>query len=233
MKELSIFVSRDAKKKAIIALVVIGLVFVALAILSVIYFREIEYWKVILLASGSFLPVSLILLNIMQIVLPVIPGQITGILFGFFYGPILGTTISFLSLMLGSILVFFISRKFGRPFVEKIIKKKDLDKFYYLADHKGTFLFFFLFLLPMVPDDIICYLIGLTNMSFKKYFLILFFGRLPSVIFLGLTGYNLSVSGFWNILIIILISACLLILLFVFRKELHLFLKYIKDKINL
>jgi uncharacterized membrane protein YdjX (TVP38/TMEM64 family) len=60
-----------------------------------------------------------IVLQSLQVVLAPIPGELTGLLGGYLYGPYLGIALSTLGLTLGSIVAFVLARTLGRPFVEK------------------------------------------------------------------------------------------------------------------
>lgn len=48
---------------------------------------------------------------------------------------------------------------------------------------------------PVAPDDLLCYIAGLTKMSLKKFVLIIFLGK-PGSIFL----YSLGLTGIMELL---------------------------------
>lgn len=142
--------------------------------------------------SGPLGPILYILLQIVQTVVAPIPGQVVGSIGGFIFGPwgILWTTIGSL---IGFWLVFLIARRFGRPFLEKIFKKSAVDKFDFIINAKGaSFILFAIFLLPGFPDDIICYIAGLTNLSIKRLMLIAILGRFPTIVLTNYLGAGLS-----------------------------------------
>lgn len=141
---------------------------------------------------GIWAPLFYILLQVVQIVVAPIPGQIVGGVGGFLFGywGILWTTIGS---TIGFWLVFVIARKFGRPLLEKIFKKSAVDKFDFIINAKGAALIIFaIFLLPGFPDDIVCYIAGLTKLSLKKLMVIAILGRFPTIVVINFIGAGLG-----------------------------------------
>ena len=132
--------------------------------------------------------IGFILLQITQVVAAPIPGEVTGLLGGFLYGPVLGVVLSTIGLTMGSYVAFALSRALGRPFVEKLVDKSVMSKFDYLLHHKGAFLVFILFLIPGIPKDYLCYILGLGHLSTAEFLLIGGTGRLFGTILLTLGG---------------------------------------------
>lgn len=132
--------------------------------------------------------IGFIFLQTLQVVAAPIPGEVTGLIGGFLYGPLLGTILSTLGLTLGSWLAFFLAKTFGRPFVDKFVSKKTLDKYDYLLHHKGAFLVFLLFLIPGLPKDILCYILGLGHLSTKEFLVISTVGRFSGTLLLTFGG---------------------------------------------
>lgn len=129
-----------------------------------------------------------ILLQMLQVVAAPIPGEVTGFIGGYLYGPVLGIFLSTVGLTMGSLIAFSLSRIFGRPFVDKFVKKETMDKYDYLLHHKGVFLVFLLFLIPGTPKDLLCYILGLGHLNTKEFFLISTVGRFGGTVLLTLGG---------------------------------------------
>ncbi len=141
---------------------------------------------------GIFGPLLYIALQVLQTVVAPIPGQIVGSVGGFLFGPwgIVWTTIGS---SIGAYIVFKLSRKFGRPLMEKLFKKSVISKFEFILDAKSApFILFAIFLLPGLPDDLVCYLAGLTNVPIKKLMVLLVLGHLPSIIVTNFFGDGAS-----------------------------------------
>jgi uncharacterized membrane protein YdjX (TVP38/TMEM64 family) len=97
---------------------------------------------------------------------------------------------------IGFTVVFWLSRKLGRPFVEYFVSKKILERFDYIAQTKGIFILFLIFLLPAFPDDLICYIAGLTSIRIRTLVLISLAGRLPGYLVLSYTGSGVADSNY-------------------------------------
>jgi uncharacterized membrane protein YdjX (TVP38/TMEM64 family) len=138
------------------------------------------------LGAASFL--GFIFLQTLQVVAAPIPGEVTGFIGGYVYGPVLGIFLSTVGLTLGSWGAFALSRIFGRPFVERFVRKETLDKYDYLLHHKGAFLVFLLFLIPGIPKDLLCYILGLGHLSTKEFLVISTVGRFLGTVLITLGG---------------------------------------------
>jgi len=139
----------------------------------------------------SFGPLSFvgfIILQIVQVVAAPVPGEVTGFIGGFFYGPLLGLVLSTIGLTIGSWLAFMLSRIFGRPFIDKFVKKETLARYDYLLHHKGAFLIFLLFLIPGLPKDYLCYILGLGHLTVKEFLVISTLGRFGGTVLLTMGG---------------------------------------------
>lgn len=142
--------------------------------------------------AGLLAPLIYIILQVVQVVVAPIPGQIVGGVGGFLFGHwgILWTTIGS---FIGFWLVFLIARKFGRPLIEKIFKKPAVEKFDFIINAKGSALIIFaIFLLPGFPDDLVCYIAGLTKLPMRKLMLISILGRFPTIVLTNYIGMGIN-----------------------------------------
>lgn len=158
---------------------------------------------------GIFAPLLYILLQVVQTVVAPIPGQVVGSIGGFIFGAwgVLWTSIGTL---LGCYIVFKLSKRFGRPFLEKIFKKSAIERFDFIINSKSAALILFLiFLLPGFPDDLICYVAGLTTLPIRKLIVILILGRLPVIIVTNYFGAGITT----NLTAVIVVSIVAVVLL--------------------
>ncbi len=137
---------------------------------------------------GSWGFVGFVMLQALQVVAAPIPGEVTGFLGGYIYGPYLGVLLSTIGLTLGSYAAFFLSRTFGKPFVDRFVSPCTMQRFDYLLHHKGAFLVFLLFLIPGFPKDYLCYVLGLGQLSSIEFVVIGGAGRLFGTVLLTLGG---------------------------------------------
>jgi uncharacterized membrane protein YdjX (TVP38/TMEM64 family) len=124
---------------------------------------------------GPLAPYGFILIQIVQVVVPIIPGSITIPLGALVFGMGYGFLLNFIGIMIGSFINFALARRYGRPFVELIVREKQLEKYTGWLDKNNRFdkLFTFAMFFPLSPDDFLCYFAGLSTISFKKFALIL------------------------------------------------------------
>jgi uncharacterized membrane protein YdjX (TVP38/TMEM64 family) len=172
-------------------------------------FSNQEKAKQFVESAGIFGPLAFILLQVLQVVVAPIPGQVAGLLGGYLFGPFTGLFYSIVGATIGFTAIFIVSRKLGRPFVEKFFKKELIDKFDYITRSKGTLGLFLIFLLPAFPDDLICYLAGLTKIPIRKLIFISIAGRFPGYLVLSFTGSGLAYENM-NPIIITLLAALII-----------------------
>jgi uncharacterized membrane protein YdjX (TVP38/TMEM64 family) len=165
--------------------------------------------------------VGFIVLQALQVVAAPIPGEVTGILGGFLYGPYLGVALSTLGLTIGSVTAFILARTFGRPFVEKFVAKGTMERFDYLLHHKGAFLVFLLFLIPGFPKDFLCYILGLGHLSTFEFIVIGGTGRLFGTILLTLGGNFIRLHQYVRFSVLAGVALILVFLAMAYRDKLE------------
>jgi uncharacterized membrane protein YdjX (TVP38/TMEM64 family) len=175
-------------KPLILIIIVVGLTIIFYKTGLIHFFLDRERLLKFLDSLGLAAFIGFILLQVAQVVAAPIPGEVTGLLGGFLYGPILGIILSTIGLTIGSYTAFALSRKFGRPFVDRFVNKSTMERFDYLLHHKGAFLVFLLFLIPGFPKDYLCYILGLGRLSTMAFLVIGGTGRLFGTILLTLGG---------------------------------------------
>lgn len=156
-------------------------------------------------------PMVFIILQVLQTVAAPIPGMVTGIAGGYIFG-MWGILWTLIGTSIGFYLVFLLARKLGRPFVEKIIKKELLDKFDFLLEKGGLWGFFLVFLIPGLPDDVVCYIAGLSKIPIRTLMVLVTLGRLPAVVGSNVIGAGLGDDSIVPVVVISVVTALLLAL---------------------
>lgn len=134
---------------------------------------------------GIFAPLLFILVQIIQVVYPVIPGGLTCVVGHALFGPLWGFIYNFTGIFLGSIFAFLLARHYGETFVKSFVSDQTYDKYITYLD-KGKFFERFLataFILPGFPDDFLCMVAGLSKMSLKKFVVITLISK-PATLYL-------------------------------------------------
>jgi uncharacterized membrane protein YdjX (TVP38/TMEM64 family) len=168
---------------------------------------------------GPWSSVVFVFLQAFQVVAAPIPGEATGLLGGFVFGPWLGILLSTIGLTLGSYIAFALARGLGRPFVERFVTPSSMARFDYLLHHKGAFLVFLLFLIPGFPKDALCYIIGLGHLSTMEFLLIGGVGRLLGTVLLTLEGNYLRLQQYGRFYILLGIALVIVLFAMVFKEK--------------
>ena len=136
---------------------------------------------------GFIAPFFFLFLQAFQVVFPVIPGGASCLAGVLAFGPIEGFIYNYVGLTLGSIVSFFLSRNFGLPLINKLFKKETVDKYLgYVRTKKFEKIFFFGIFLPGAPDDLLCYIAGISGLTFFRFLFIILIGKPFTLIFYSL-----------------------------------------------
>jgi uncharacterized membrane protein YdjX (TVP38/TMEM64 family) len=130
---------------------------------------------------GPWGPLVSIALNVGQVLLAPVPGQFVGLVNGYLYGVGLGMLYSMIGLLIGTTLAMALGRWLGRPLVEHLVNPETLARWDRIAHRQGPMFFFLVFLFPLVPDDVACFLIGLGPLSIPRMLFLVTPARLPGV----------------------------------------------------
>lgn len=162
------------------------------------FFQDQEQVRQWLADFGPLAPLISIGLNVAQVLLAPVPGQVIGLANGYLFGVLWGTVYSLIGLLIGSALAMGLGRWLGRPVVERFVGPDHLARWDHLATRRGPIFFFLVFLLPLVPDDIACFAIGLSPLSIPYMVTLATIGRLPGLVvsnWIGANASNLSPAG--------------------------------------
>lgn len=139
---------------------------------------------------GPWAPLAAILLHVAQVLLAPIPGQVIDAANGYLFGAAWGTVYSLVGVIAGSSLAMALARRFGRPWAERLIKKETLERLDSYSQRRGALFFFLVFLFPFLPDDVACFLAGLTPLPLPELVILAAVGRLPGILVANLVGAN-------------------------------------------
>lgn len=139
-------------------------------------FTSADAMDAFLARMGIWAPLAFILLQVIQIIIPVIPGAITCSVGVLVFGPVQGFIYNYVSIVSGSFLAFCLARRFGPPLIKAVASEAAYSKYSTWLD-KGQSKFDKLFaaaiFLPFSPDDLLCMLAGVSKMTARKCLIIL------------------------------------------------------------
>ncbi|QIO21674.1 TVP38/TMEM64 family protein [Haloarcula sp. JP-L23] len=186
-----VFASAVARRDAIVrTLVLVGaLVAVTVALrLAVPGLTDPEWVRARIATFGVLAPLVFLALQTAQVVLAPVPGQVLASVGGYLFGTLRGTGYSMTGVVLGSTLVFVAARRFGRPYVERVVDPATLDRWDEFVARTGVPGLFVLFLLPTFPDDVLCFVAGLTDIRLRTFLTLVVVGRTPSFLAVAYAG---------------------------------------------
>ena len=175
------------------------------------YAKEPERFKEWINSYGIFSRFVFILIVALQVVVAIIPGEPFELAAGYCFGMFEGLLLCLIGIVIGSLIIFKLSDKYGESIISVFFKEKEFKKLNFLKDpQKAKNFVFILNVLPGTPKDLLSYFIGLTAIPLKNWLIIVFFARIPSVITSTMTGDYLSKQEYkstTNVLIVtVLIS---------------------------
>ncbi len=137
-------------------------------------------------------PLVCIGIQFLQVVIFVIPGEITQVAAGYVFGAWMGFVYSIVGIALGSMFNFWFARLVGRPVVERMMGAERLERIdALLKSRKGRSALFVLFLIPAMPKDAMSYGAGLTQFRMGEFVVISGLARTPALLFSTLMGSQL------------------------------------------
>ena len=149
---------------------------------------DVEQVRRFVASFGIWAPSAIIGLEVAQVVLAPIPGGAIDLTSGYLFGAGWGTLYSMAGVMGGTITALYLARRFGRPLVERLVPQHTLSRLDHYARHRGELFFLLLFLMPFTPNDVACFLAGLTPIPLARLILIALIGRIPGVLMANLMG---------------------------------------------
>ncbi|MBE5741628.1 MAG: TVP38/TMEM64 family protein [Clostridiales bacterium] len=171
-----VFHSNNTHNKTVRLFFVIAIVLAVFITLYIVFkstgvwekINSIEKVQNIVKSGGIFSFIIFMILQILQTTVLQLPAIIVTIAGTLIFGRWTAFLLSFISVMIGSILMFWIGRKAGRKFLHWLAG--DSADEWIKKVSGGKYLFFLMMVFPLFPDDILCVVAGLTNMSFTFFF---------------------------------------------------------------
>lgn len=174
-----------------------------------------EYLK----RTGGYMTALFILLQFLQVVILPIPSTVTVVAGSALFGPLYGSIYSLIGIIIGSLVAFLVGRYAGYPVVSWLIGKETLDKWLKKIKGKDKLLLSAMFLLPVFPDDVLCFVAGISSMSIWLFLGVIIVSRVLAIF---MTSYSITLIPFntwWGILIWTILFALIVCLFVVLYKK--------------
>ncbi len=226
---------KKKKKTKLIYIVAFPSLFIAIFIILFIFwdpimniFKNADSFKVWVADKGIWAPLVFVGLQIIQVIIFIIPGEVPQIAGGYLFGIWLGSLYSCLGIAIGSAINFALARKLGMPFVKHVLNENQLNTLQKIATSpRAQVSFFILFAIPGLPKDSLCYVAGLSSMRFLFFMIVSSIGRLFGIIGSAWIGSLLAEQSILPAVIIFTFAAILFVLGYLFRNKIEdLIVKY-------
>ncbi len=141
---------------------------------------------------GAFGPLFLTVFQALQVVVPVLPGFFGCAAGSVMFGPAVSFWCNYIGIGAGSIAAFLLARKYGMPLLEALFPSGRYSKWSAWASKSRSYtaFLFLAMILPLFPDDYLCYLTGTSKMKAKKFVWIIILGK-PWCILAYSIGFSL------------------------------------------
>ncbi len=189
-------------------------------------FADRRRLRTLVLGYGNGAPVAFIGLQIIQVVLPIIPGEATGFLGGFLFGVPGGFLYSSVGLTIGSLLAFGLARGLGLRFVRRMVRPDLYQRLAFLRRPRGIAVVFVLFVIPGFPKDTLSYILGVSPIPLWAFFVTMTVGRMPGTWLLSIQGAKFhAAEQSYSWVVFLVVGGVLLLLAYLYRTQIIEFIR--------
>lgn len=179
------------------------------------FFREavsVEGLQKYILKFTPYSHVVFFLLQLLSVILAPIPSNISAAAGGILFGTWISFGLTAGAVLLGSVTVFLLGRSLGKPFADRFVSRKVSQKYLDVIRSKQDAFLVLAFLFPFFPDDVICILAGLTEISFVRFLVIAVLTRPWGLLFASALGGASLDMPWWGMGLIGVLGAALFLI---------------------
>ena len=160
-------------------------------------------------------------MQILQVIICIIPGQPIQLAASYLFGVLKGYLISIVGAVIGAFTAFYIAKVLGKDALETIFGEEKVNDYHRkLNSGKGLTAVLLIYLIPGIPKDLVAYVAGISDMRLRPFLIVSTIGRSPGMLGSLLTGYFISRRNYAAIGILAAVTAVILIICFIRRKQL-------------
>ena len=143
------------------------------------HFSSSDTLRAYIASFGFWAPLILTLLQLFLAVLPICPSFLGYVAGAALFGVFGGFWTNYLGICAGSILDYVLARRFGVEFVNKMIPMHKYESYIEKINKSKSYpnLLFLAIMLPLAPDNFLCYFSGLIKMPAKKFVTIILLAK--------------------------------------------------------
>lgn len=142
-------------------------------------FDSVEALQIYMNRFGIFAPGALTFFQALQVVVPVLPGYLGCAAGAVAFGTMTGFWCNYIGISAGSIAAYFLAKRYGKDLVLEMFPRETYEKWSGRVERSRSYnIFLFIAtLLPLFPDDFLCYFSGLMRMEQRKFIWIILLGK--------------------------------------------------------
>ena len=174
-----------------------------------------------------------LLLQVIQILIPVIPGQALQLAAGYMYYFFAGLGLTLLGIALGTVVSFTLARVLGHDAMVLIFGAEKMNEYViHLNSKRAYMVIFLLYLMPGFPKDFICFAAGVSEIRLIPFLVLSLIGRTPALTLSLLIGKMTRIGSYTGAIIVCVIAADLFLLCIVKRKAVMDFSDRLYEKLS-
>lgn len=152
------------------------------------HFSSAEQLQAYMKRFGVFAPVILTVIQAIQVIIPVLPGWLGCVVGAGMFGTAGGFWCNYIGISAGSIISFLLAKRYGVELVRKMVPMEKYQKLVDWVNTKKsyTLILFLAILLPLAPDDFLCWFSGLTGMASRRFIWIIIAAKPWCILFYSL-----------------------------------------------
>ena len=150
--------------------------------------RSLDGLRAYIVHFAPYSHLAFFLVQLLSVILAPIPSNVTAAAGGVLFGTWPAFLITYGAVAAGSLLVFWLARALGRDFAGRLVSRRLSDKYQDVLRAKAPVFLVLAFLFPFFPDDMLCILAGLTDLSFCRFAVIVLLTRPWGLLFASALG---------------------------------------------
>ena len=152
------------------------------------HFTTVDAFRKYLNRYGRLGPLVLMLIQALQVVLPVLPGFFGCIAGAAMFGAAGGFWVNYIGISAGSLIAYWLARKYGTNIVCEMVSMEKYEGWVEWVNGRKSYttVLILAILLPLAPDDFLCYFSGLTHMPAGKFTCIILLAKPWCILFYSL-----------------------------------------------
>ncbi len=155
-------------------------------------------------SASSPISAALVLILLKTVLAPIgFPGTPLTLISGSLFGSFVGTVVALIGNTLGATLAFLLARYILKDYVQKVLISKypRIREYEQKLESKALTTIIAMRLIPIFPFNVLNFLLGVSNVTFRQYVIGSFIGMIPGTALFVYFGQSLRMFSILNIII--------------------------------